>query len=85
MSPDPSIHGSGGVSGTLSIDQGQNLERVPNLRGAGDYSRAIAEKKLQELADARHANHPEEKASTSYSKVLLDPANAEIRKAALVA
>ncbi len=78
------IHGTGGVTHTLSIQEAQRMEpAAPKFRGAGDYSRDIAEKKLQELADARHAAHPEERASTSYSKVLLDPANAEIRKAAL--
>jgi len=72
------IHGSGGVSGTLSIDQAQRAAPAKDFTNVGDYSRAVAEKKLQALADARHAAHPEE-----YTKVLTDPANAEIRKAAL--
>ena len=55
--------------------------------GTGDYSRSVARKNaeemLQKLADARRAAHPEEKASTSYTKVLLDPANKSLRAAAL--
>ena len=85
------IHGSGGVTGSMSIQEAQRKEPAKDFSatGTGDYSRQVARKnadeKLQKLADARHAAHPEEKASTSYTKVLLDPANVEIRKAALVA
>ena len=85
------IHGSGGVSGTLSLQEAERLEPAKDFSatGTGDYSRAVARKnaelQLQKLADQRHAAHPEEKASTSYSKVLLDPSNAQLRRAALVA
>jgi hypothetical protein len=75
------IHG-GGVTGTLSIQEAQRKEPARSFSGTG-YDRDIAEKKLQSLADARHAAHPEESASQSYVKVMLDPAHAEIRKAAL--
>jgi hypothetical protein len=83
------IHGNGGVTGTLSIQEAQRMEPAKDFTGTGDYSRDIARKsaeaQLQKLADTRHAAHPEESTATSYTKVLVDPANAAIRKAALVA
>ena len=76
------IHGRGGVSGTLTIGEAQRKAPARSFRGTG-YDRDIAEKKLQALADARHAAHPEESAAQSYVRVMLDPKHVEIRKAAL--
>ena len=75
------VHGDG-VSGTLTIQDAQRKAPARSFRGTG-YDRDIAEKKLQALADARHAAHPEESAAQSYVRVMLDPQHAEIRKAAL--
>ena len=83
------VHGSGGVTGTLSISEAQNLEPAKDFTRTGDFGRQIARKnaeaELQKLADQRHAAHPEESRATSYTKVLTDPQHAAIRKAALSA
>jgi len=75
------IHG--GVTGTLSIQEAQHKEPAKDFRNVGDYSRNVAEKKLQELASKRREAHPGESEAVAFTKVLTDPANAAIRKAAL--
>jgi hypothetical protein len=81
------IHG--GVDHTLSTGEAQRKEPAKDFTNVGDFGRAIArknaEKRLQELADARHADHPEESPAISYTKILTDAKHAELRKAALVA
>jgi hypothetical protein len=83
------MSGAGGVTGTMDIGQAQRMEPAKDFSatGTGDYSRQVARKnaeaELQRLADQRHAAHPEEKASTSYSKVLMDAGNAALRRVAL--
>jgi hypothetical protein len=76
------MSGSGGVTHTLSVDEAQNKEPARSFRGTG-YDRDIAEKQLQKLADQRRAAHPGESAAVAFTKVLTDPGNAALRRAAL--
>ena len=64
-------------------EPGGKVKDFPSSAFGASQAKKSAEEALQRLADQRHAAHPEEKASTSYTKVLLDPASAEIRKRAL--
>jgi len=90
------IHGSGGVSGTLSIQEAQRAgENEPTGGGKGkpfpasaygaSQARKNAEAELQKLAEAHHAKFGTKSVAISYSKILTDPQHVAIRKAALVA
>jgi hypothetical protein len=78
-----------GVTGTLSIQEAQRKEPAKDFSatGTGDYSRAVARKNAESelcaLASKRREAHPGESEATAFTKVLLDPANAALRRAAL--
>ena len=78
----------GGVTGTLSIQEAQRMEPAKDFAGTGDYQRDIATKKsaaeceLRSLASKRRALTGETDA-VAFTKVLTDPSNAALRRAAL--
>ena len=87
------FHGSGGVTGTLSIQEAQNKEPAKDFSatGTGDYSRQVARKSatnsaeaaLGALARAYQAEHPEIKSyEIAFSKVILAPENRHLAKRA---
>ena len=83
------IYGSGGVSGTLSIQEAERLEPAKDFSatGTGDYSRQVARKSaetgIQKLADRYHCEHPNMTAAQAYTCVLTSPQHREIAKRAL--
>ena len=90
------IHGSGGVSGTLSIQEAQRageneptgggkVRDFPGSAYGASQARKNAEAELQKLAEAHHAKFGTKSVAISYSKILTDPQHVAIRKAALVA
>jgi hypothetical protein len=75
--------GSGGVSGSLSITEAQNLEPTRSFSTAGQYSRdiaakpavksATAEAELERLARKYHAEHADKSYEQSFYKILTAP------------
>ena len=72
-----------GVTGTLSIQQAQNLEPARSFRGTGydrDIASKSAESELEALSRARHAADPSKSYEQHYVKVMLE--NPQIAKRA---